>query len=128
MRQPKILIIDHSYLIAMEAERILSANLNCDITLSSYAQHRAKLKMGTFDIVIIDTWMPIEVMQAEFESLAFGKAKVIFTTAFYDYTNGVPGFELCPVVEKPFEDEHLLSAVTMLLSDFKQTDLTGESA
>ncbi len=112
---PHILVVDREYLVAMEAERLLSDALSCSVRIAMPHDYIAALADARFDLVLIDAGI---VNAAGLQGLQWAQeqgAGLIFTTLTNDAMENLPQFRGSAKVAKPFNDAELLAAVQSAL-------------
>ena len=112
---PHILLVDREYLVAMEAERLLSDALSCSVRIAMPHDYIAALADAPFDLVLIDAGIVnAEGVQALQTAQEQGVG-LIFTTLTNDAMDNLPQFRGSAKVAKPFNDADLLAAVQSAL-------------
>jgi len=113
---PHILVVDREYLVAMEAERLLSDALSCSVRIAMPHDYLAALAETHFDVVLIDAGM-VNANGVEALQLAQKRgAGLVFTTLTNDAMDNLPRFQGSAKVAKPFNDADLLAAVQSALA------------
>jgi DNA-binding NarL/FixJ family response regulator len=105
----RILIVDLEYLVAMEAERILTENFTCETVIVMPRDYPEVLDSQKFDVVLIHASLvrrPEAVQQ-----LTMAEAGIVLTTLISEEVEGIPEWPGVAVVSKPFEDRRLVEAI-----------------
>ncbi|MBW6421842.1 hypothetical protein KX729_10345 [Rhizobium sp. XQZ8] len=106
----RILIVDLEYLVAMEAERILTENLDGEMVIAMPRDYPAVLETQNFDVVLIHASL-VRSPEAV-RRLNATEAGVVLSTLMDE--EAVDGFAEWPgvvVVSKPFDDQKLVAAI-----------------
>ena len=110
---PHILIVEPEFLIALEAEYLIKAALDCRITLQRPEQvDRWDLSaLADVDLCLLD--LPIQTGQtiARIRRLVDAGVPLLLASLSETYREGLAGFEVIPVVTKPFDGETLVALV-----------------
>lgn len=109
------LVIEQEYLIAMDAERILTAALDCVVFIATLGNFRDVLKEQRFDIVLLDIGAGPRPSPCDLAAILATGAKLVFTTADDDFAAGVPGFGTGPVLIKPYDEGQLVTLINLAL-------------
>ncbi|PLX37815.1 MAG: hypothetical protein C0606_05995 [Hyphomicrobiales bacterium] len=115
---PRVLVVDGEYLIAMDAEQILTTGLRCEVTISSPANCPAHLGRKDFDTVVLDIGADLKRHAALIDGLVESRVPIVFSTTCVDYADGLPGLCGYPVVLKPYGDGNLVAAVQAALERY----------
>ncbi|MGE7367524.1 hypothetical protein ACQKKX_00425 [Neorhizobium sp. NPDC001467] len=106
-----VLIIDPEYLVALDAEQVLTDALACRVDIAMPREYPAILDQRRYDVILID----IRVIQGDAADAArrIGAhgAKVVLSSLSHSYSNGFAPWPDVPVVLKPFNDQALIAAI-----------------
>lgn len=105
----RILIVDLEYLVAMEAERILTENLDCEVQIAMPRDYPAVLENRNFDAVLIHASLvrsPDAVRR-----LKVAETGVVLSTLIDDEAAGFAEWPGVAVVPKPFDERQLIEAI-----------------
>ncbi len=106
----RILVVDLEYLVAMEAERILTESLNCDVQIAMPRDYPDILENRSFDVVLIHASLarsPEAVRRLQMSEAAI----VLSTLMNEEAATGIPEWPGIAVVSKPFQDGRLIDAI-----------------
>lgn len=106
----RILIVDPEYLVAMEAERILDQEFDCETQIEMPRDYASVLEKGGFDMVLIDSGLVVNSPEAR-RLLQTGTAAVIFSSLGDDEADGLAEWPGITVVPKPFDERALVNAI-----------------
>ncbi|MCF3638962.1 hypothetical protein LXM94_03155 [Rhizobium sp. TRM95111] len=116
--QPRILIAEEEFLIAIDAEYLIKSAFDCSISLvrpeQLDGQDDEQLKTAALCLLDVPAEPASAVARAE-RLLALG-VQVLLTTVSEFHCRGVPGLPDVQIVTKPYDAEKLLSAVRGMLS------------
>lgn len=105
----RILVVDLEYLVAMEAERILTENLACEVLIAMPRDYPAVLEGQKFDVVLIHAGL---VRSPEAVSrLNSADAGIVLSTLINEEADGLAEWPGVAIVPKPFEDRKLVEAI-----------------
>lgn len=102
---PNILVIDEEYLIALDAERILKENLDCNVSFGTY-RDISDLSLTKFNVAVIDTGSPSTSLQLFTKQLLTDGTRIILTAC--EAIDKSAGF---PCLFKPYSPDDLLKHV-----------------
>jgi DNA-binding response OmpR family regulator len=110
---PHILIAEPEFLIALDAEYLIKAALECRITLQRPEQvdHWDSTALADVDLCLLDVPGETAETLARIRRLVENGVPLLLTTISEIQREGVVGFEVVPVVTKPFEAETLAALV-----------------
>ena len=110
---PHILIAEPEFLIALDAEYLIKAAFDCRITLQRPEQvdHWDSTALADVDLCLIDVPGETAETLARIRRLVDKGVPLLLTTISEIQRGGVTGFEIVPVVTKPFEAETLTALV-----------------
>lgn len=110
---PHILIVEPEFLIALDAEYLIKAALDCRITLQRPEQvdHWDFAALAGVDLCLLD--LPNEAGEtiARIQRLVDASVPLLLASLSETYGEGLAGFEVIPVVTKPFDGETLAALV-----------------
>lgn len=114
---PQIAIVEEEFLIAVDAEYLISEGLECRVSIvrPDEMERVADEELSLLDLCLVD--LPIDAGRGLALALRLRKLGVAcaFTSVSEVHRHGVAGFEQVPVVMKPFDGETLLAVVRTLL-------------
>lgn len=114
---PRILVIEDEYLIAMDAERILSEAIACTVVLSTRKEFANVIADDLFQIVLLDTGPSLDTLGEDLARIARTGAAVIVTTSDGDLlSDRMPHDHAAFVLTKPYDDDQLVGVVVNTLS------------
>ncbi|MDF1634385.1 hypothetical protein [Mycoplana sp. MJR14] len=115
---PHVAIVEQEFLIAVDAEYLISEALDCRVTIAREDEMMrwTPSDLAALDLCLID--LPTEAtgalaLAARLEEIGVAFA---FTSASDLHRSGAPAFEGVPVVMKPYDDV-LLAVVRQMLAD-----------
>jgi DNA-binding response OmpR family regulator len=110
---PHIVIAEREFLIALDAEYLIKAALDCRITMLRPEQldQFDTAALADVDLCLLDVPMDSSRVTARIERLIADGVPLLFTTVADIHANGVDGFEIVPIVRKPFDGETLVALV-----------------
>lgn len=110
---PHILVAEREFLIALDAEYLLKSAINCRVTLLRPEQLDTwePSALSEIDLCLLDVPLDTTTCAARIERLIAEGVPLIITTVSDLYQSGVEGFEIIPVVTKPFDGEALAEVV-----------------
>lgn len=110
---PHILIAEREFLIALDAEYLIKAALDCRITLVRPDQLDQWDETALADVDLCLFTVPFDTarMRPRIERLLEAQVPLLFTMVADIHLLGVEGLEVIPVVRKPYDGETLVSLV-----------------
>lgn len=110
---PHILIAEREFLIALDAEYLIKAALDCRTTLLRPEQldQWGAAALADVDLCLLDVPLDATQITARIERLMAEGVPLLFTTVGDIHRDGVKGFEAIPVVMKPHDAETLAAGV-----------------
>lgn len=112
-----VLLIEDEFLIALDAEGILSDLGAETVTVAStYARARECIQGGRFDIVVLDVNLNGELSYPLAAMLRERGTPVVFASGYQLAARKPPGFEDAIFVSKPYTAESLTNAVRRALN------------
>ncbi|TAA57493.1 hypothetical protein [Shinella sp. JR1-6] len=107
---PHILIAEREFLIALDAEYLIKAALNCRTTLLRPEQldQWDTAALADVDLCLLDIPLDATLITERIERLVAKGVPLLFTTVGDIHRDGVEGFEVIPVVMKPHDAETLV--------------------
>jgi len=125
---PHILIAEPEFLIALDAEYLIKAALDCRITLQRPEQvdQWDSTALADVDLCLLDVPGENEETRARIRRLVDKGVPLLLTTISEAQREGVAGFEVVPVVMKPFEAETLAALVKARLRQRPQPPGTAD--
>ncbi|MEW9617060.1 hypothetical protein AB3G45_24945 [Shinella sp. S4-D37] len=111
---PHILIAEREFLIALDAEYLIKAALNCRTTLLRPEQldQWETAMLADVDLCLLDVPLDAAQIRERVERLVANGVPLLFTTVGDNHRDGVEGFEVIPVLMKPHDGETLVAHVT----------------
>lgn len=119
---PHILIAEREFLIALDAEYLIKAALDCRISLLRPEQldQLEAAALADIDLCLLDVPLDATRITARIERLIEARVPLLFTTVGEIHRNGVAGFEIVPVARKPYDGETLVALVRARLRQGQQ--------
>lgn len=110
---PHILIAEREFLIALDAEYLIKAALDCRITLLRPEQldQWDEAALADVDLCLLDVPLDATRIVARIERLVEAGVPLLLTTVADIHVGGVEGFEIIPVARKPYDGETLVALV-----------------
>jgi DNA-binding response OmpR family regulator len=107
---PHILIAEREFLIALDAEYLIKAALECRITLLRPEQldEWDAAALADIDLCLLDVPLDAARITARIERLVEAQVPLLFTTVGDIH---IGGFETVPVARKPYDGETLAALV-----------------
>ena len=124
----RILVVEDEYLIAMDAERILSDSFACTIELSNRREFAKALASSPYHIVVLDTGASLDELPEEIARIVETGAAVVLTTSDNELIEGLPGFDTIAVLAKPYDDDRLIEVVRTHAASCAREQLPREGA
>lgn len=110
----RILVVEDEFLIAMDAERILTEAGADTVVLCTRKDLRQNLEADTFNIVLLDVGPHMETLDEEIELISSTGSKIAFVTSDAEVLDGLAGHEPHLVISKPYDENQLAGLVEML--------------
>ncbi len=107
---PTILIVEREYLVAMEAERILSDAMICTTRIATAHDYLPALGEDAYDILVIDIDLLCDKHMEILKRRQRNGTRIIVTTLMKTDAEMLPGTDGLAFVAKPFVDEELVAA------------------
>ncbi len=119
---PHILIAEREFLIALDAEYLIKAALDCRISLLRPEQldQWDAAALADIDLCLLDVPLDATRITARIERLIEARVPLLFTTVGEIHRDGVAGFEVIPVARKPYDGETLVALVKARLREKPQ--------
>lgn len=110
---PHILIAEREFLIALDAEYLIKAALDCRITLLRPEQldQWDEAALADVDLCLFDVPLNATPVASRIEKMLAAQVPLLFTTVGEIHVGGVEGFETIPVARKPYDGEALVALV-----------------
>ena len=110
---PHIVIVEREFLIAYDAEYLIKAALECRTTLLRPEQLDQWDAAALADIDLCLLEVPFDATEsiARIERLVEARVPLLLTSLSDIHPGGVDGFEIIPVLRKPYEEGALAAAV-----------------
>lgn len=119
----KVLVVDDEYLIAMDAERILTDTLPCEVQITSRRFCQEILSQRRFDIILLD----IDPFQEDLQVLAgvfqSRKTAVIFSSTHVGFSVKTRLGPHSAIIGKPYHDGQFSEAIAHVLDSGYATSL-----
>ena len=103
----RVLIIDRTYLVAMDVENILKSSMCCEVSIGSPESLADHLRDQTYTAVFLESDAFGPSLPEVVDKILSAGAALIFLTTNSAFVSGVPGQERYPVLLKPFSDSQL---------------------
>ena len=110
---PHILIVEREFLIALDAEYLIKAAIECRTTLLRPEQldQWDSAMLADIDLCLLDVPLDATQITARVERLIEARVPLLFTTVADINIGDIVGFEVIPIVRKPYEGESLVALV-----------------
>ena len=110
---PHILIVEREFLIALDAEYLIKAAIECRTTLLRPEQldQWDSAALADVDLCLLDVPREAAPAAARIARLVEARVPLLFTSLGDFHAEGVAGFEIIPVARKPFDGETLVALV-----------------
>lgn len=110
---PHIVVAEREFLIALDAEYLIKAALDCRITLLRPEQldQWDAAALAQVDLCLVDVPLDAGRITARVERLLAAGVPLIFTAITDIHPEGIDGFPGIPVARKPFDGETLAGLV-----------------
>ncbi|MGQ3210153.1 MAG: hypothetical protein ACT6U0_27630 [Shinella sp.] len=114
---PHIVIAEHEFLIALDAEFLIKAALDCRISLIRPEQldQWDEAALSDIDLCLLDVPLDATHIKARIERLISARVPLLFTTVGDIDARGVEGFEIIPVARKPYDGEAIAALINTRL-------------
>lgn len=112
----RILVIEDEFLIAMDAERILTEAGADRVVLSTRKDLRDNIQNNTFDIVLLDVGPHMTGLDEEIELISNSGSKIAFVTSDEELLASMPDHDPHLVISKPYDEKQLAALVELLAS------------
>lgn len=106
-----VLVIDVEYLVALEAEQVLTDQLACTVEIAVPRDIDLALETLRFDILFLDAALLSETAAACVRRLLDAGTGIVFSSVDSAHRRGLPGFFGIPVISRPFDDDELVEIV-----------------
>lgn len=114
--EARILVVDPVYLVAMEAERILTDRLECRVQIAMPRECQVVLDETSFDVVVMEGLLVKGERHDLLMRHQLAGTGIVFTAFTNDIFDDLEGFVGVKLVSKPFDDEELTEAVRAALA------------
>jgi len=110
---PHIVIAEHEFLIALDAEYLIRSAIDCRTTLVRPEQlgQWNPAALADVDLCLIDVPLDMSGIAPAIQRLVDAGVPLLLTTVSEAHQKGVAGFETLPIATKPFEADTLLAMV-----------------
>lgn len=110
---PHIVIAEREFLIALDAEYLIKAALDCRITLLRPEQldQWDDAALAQIDLCLLDVPLEARRIMPRIERLMAAGVPLVFTTITDSHPDGIAGFPGISVARKPFDGEALAGLV-----------------
>lgn len=110
---PHIVIAEHEFLIALDAEFLIKAALDCRVTLLRPEQldQWDDSALSGIDLCLLDVPLDATQIKARIQRLIDARVPLLFTTVGGLDSSGVEGFEVIPVAKKPYDGEAIVTLI-----------------
>ncbi|MBP2549931.1 hypothetical protein J2858_002864 [Neorhizobium galegae] len=106
-----VLIIDVEYLVALEAEQVLTEKLGYTAEIAVPREIAHALESRPFDVLFLNASLLTPPVEDAIRLRLSEGAGVVFSSVDRMVQRGVPGFPGIPVIARPFDDEELVAMV-----------------
>lgn len=107
-----VLVVDTEYLIAMDAERILTEALCCQVFVATPARFCAGLVDDRrFDVAVVDAGPQPIVAQALVDSVVGCGIPVVLSSTFREFASTIPALAGFPLVLKPYDENRFIETI-----------------
>ena len=114
--QPRIIIVDPQYLVAMEVERILTERMACEVQIAMPHECRTALVESRWDAIVIDGALMNGELREIIRHVSLAGMAMVFTAFIRDALGDLGEFPDAQIVSKPFDDDELTEAVRSALA------------
>lgn len=115
LREKKVLLVEDSMIIALEAEDVLKElGAVSVVTAASVTRALAAMKKDRFDFALLDVNLGAESSVAVASELAACGVPFAFATGYGEGTAFLQDYPLSPVVNKPYDSNHLTAALAQM--------------
>jgi len=110
---PHIVIAEREFLIALDAEFLIKAALDCRITLLRPEQldQWDSAALSGIDLCLLDVPLDATQITARIQRLIDARVPLLFTTVGGVDASGIEGFEVIPVAKKPYDGEAIMTLI-----------------
>jgi len=110
---PHIVIAEREFLIALDAEFLIKAALDCRITLLRPEQldQWDSAALSGIDLCLLDVPLDATQITARIQRLIDARVPLLFTTVGGVDASGIEGFEVIPVARKPYDGEAIMALI-----------------
>lgn len=106
-----VLVIDVEYLVALEAEQVLTEQLSATVDIVPPREALATLQAGDFHVIFIDAAVLTASIIDEVRRLCEAGTGLVFSSVEHGHRRGLPEFPGIPVIARPFDDQELVETV-----------------
>lgn len=106
-----VLVIDVEYLVALEAEQVLTEQLSATVDIVPPREALAVLKARPFHVLFLDAAVLTMAIIEELRRLSKTGTGIVFSSVEHGHRRGLPEFPGIPVISRPFDDQELVEAV-----------------
>jgi DNA-binding response OmpR family regulator len=106
-----VLVIDVEYLVALEAEQLLTERLSATVDIVPPREALAVLQDRSFHVIFLDAAVLTKPMIDEVQRLSDTGTGVVFSSVDHSHRLGLPEFPGIPVISRPFDDQELVEQV-----------------
>jgi DNA-binding NarL/FixJ family response regulator len=106
-----VLIIDVEYLVALEAEQVLTETLGYTAEIAMPREISHALESLGFDVLFLNASLLSPAVEAAVRRLQRAGKGLVFSSVDRTQRAGLPGFPGIPVISRPFDDEELVERV-----------------
>lgn len=106
---PHILVVEDEYLIALDAERVLT-DAGCSVEIASYRQFRDALNRY-FDVILLDTTPAIDDVLSALELASQSGSRLVLVTTDAEDAAAIPGAAGHTILLKPYDESALTGIV-----------------
>ncbi len=119
---PHIAIVEEEFLIAVDAEFLISSAFECRVSIIRPNQFElwADSDLAALNLCLVDLSVRSISVTDGVRRLKRLKVPLIFTSVSEAHRSGVAPVDGAPVIMKPYADEMLLAAVGRMIPDLKR--------
>jgi DNA-binding response OmpR family regulator len=106
-----VLVIDVEYLVALEAEQVLTEQLGYTVDIAVPREIPQSLETRRFDVLFLNASLLSAPVEAAVQRLRASGIGVVFSSVDRTHRIGMPAFPGIPVIARPFDDQELVEKV-----------------
>lgn len=107
-----VLVIDVEYLVALEAEQVLTDRLGYTVDIAVPREIPQSLESRRFDVLFLNTSLLSPAVEDAIRRLQASGVGVVFSSIDRMHQRGMPAFPGIRVIKRPFDDQELVESVS----------------